>query len=194
MRPRWRGCSGDSKGRRNVPGELSARRLFFALWPDPRVRQTLDRLSAGFGAGQGRAQHPLDLHLTLIFLGRVEPARLACIESAAASVPFVPFRLRIDRVGYWKPPRILWCGPGETPDPLARLVADLSERLAECGFQPEARAYAPHVTLLRKARAVPVHLIENPIDWTVSGFALAASDPSGVPPYYRILKKWGRDS
>lgn len=169
-------------------------RLFFALWPDVTTRKALRHTAQPISGSPGRLQHPLDLHMTLVFLGMVESERLACIEDAASHIRCEPFTLSIDRVGYWKRPRILWCGPSQSPAPLNRLVADLQDGLSACGFVPEKRHFLPHVTLARKASALELAEVAHSCEWPVDCFVLVASDTGVAPPRYKILKKWAMDS
>jgi len=169
-------------------------RLFFALWPGETERADLVRLQRALPCRGGRTTHPQDLHLTLAFLGEVPPERRPCCEAAADGIHARPFALRLDRVGYWPRPRILWCGSQVAPPPLLALVVSLTEALRPCGFAPERRPYAVHVTLARKASAFNGKgAAEWNLDWPVSGFVLAAST-EGPPPRYRILRRWAFDT
>jgi 2'-5' RNA ligase len=165
-------------------------RHFFALWPERAVSEGLAR-EAGQAAMRGRPQHPEDLHLTLVFLGQIGDAQRRCIESTADAIRGEPFTLRIDGIGYWRRPRILWAGPGETPEPLSQLVFDLQNGLKGCGFEPERRRYKPHVTLYRKVTHADPRVIEPAIEWPVRAFVLATSG-GGAPgePRYRVLRRW----
>ncbi len=170
--------------------QLNNGRLFFALWPDPAVRQQLEEVAGRLPPHQGRLGHPLDWHATLIFLGQVADEALPCIEGVAAGIRSDAFRMRIDQVGYWRRPRVLWCGPSGTPETLLRLVSDLQQGLRGCGFRPESRPYAPHITLARKARPVDPLVLQNPVQWEVREFVLAGSHGGAKPPRYQVLKRW----
>ncbi|MES9878611.1 MAG: RNA 2',3'-cyclic phosphodiesterase [Candidatus Sedimenticola sp. PURPLELP] len=171
-----------------------AQRLFFAIWPDHRVRQGLLRIARSLPEHGGRELHPDDLHITLAFLGMVETDRYDCVIEAADRVSGAPFTLTLDHIDYWKRPKILWCGPRDTPSGLSQLVQNLQERLSVCGFEPEERPYAPHVTLARKARHVDAYPLEKTMEWEVGEFALVVSRGGREPPHYQVLKKWTLDS
>ena len=173
---------------------MAEQRLFFGLWPDPAARGQLARLAEQFQPPGGRRHHPDDLHITLLFLGQVDDARQPCIYQAADAVQAPTFSLRLDTLGHWPRPRILWCGPSLVPEPLQRLVTDLQQGLQGCGFEPERRRYKPHVTLQRKVRHVKTHELEHCIEWQATEFALAASE-GGAPgeSRYRILHRWPLD-
>lgn len=166
------------------------RRLFFALWPDEAVRARLAALQAELPQVTGRWVHPEDLHITLQFLGPVEPGRQACIAEAARAVRGEPFELEIDRLDFWPRPRIAWAGPEGVPPALQRLVEQLARNLEACGFEPEKRPYRPHVTLLRKTTPAAAARLPEPIRWPVDHFVLVESRPGGDPPHYRPLEGW----
>ncbi len=169
---------------------LVEERLFLALWPDPGVRRGLLGIRDGLSGFRGRPTHPEDMHITLVFLGQVEQQRRACVEQVAAAVRGRPFELQIDQVGFWGRPRILWSGPSTVPEELKQLVQEFKITLADCGFEPERRPYAAHVTLARKARPVGFQELERPLSWPVEEFVLVASRTGGDPPRYRVLKRW----
>ena len=139
---------------------------------------------------RGKPTHVEDLHITLVFLGAVEQERRPCLERVVGQVRGKPFELSIDQVGYWSRPHILWCGPSEPPETLKRLVRDLQKSLGDCGFEPEHRPYAAHVTLARKVRPQRFRDLERPLRWPVAEFVLVASRLGGEPPRYRVLKRW----
>lgn len=166
-------------------------RLFFALWPDASVRQSLGALQRGLPENLGRRTHGADLHITLVFLGQVDDDRRPCVEQAAGAIRGRPFELNIDRLEHWRGPRVLWCGPSHKPQALDGLVRDLQIGLQACHFEPEQRPYAPHVTLARKARAVGARNLDEPIPWPVRDFVLVASRPQVGPPRYEVVGRWG---
>jgi 2'-5' RNA ligase len=74
-----------------------------------------------------------------------------------------------------------------------QLVLDLQQGLKACGFQPEKRAYSPHVTLARKSGPVQGFALQEPLQWRSREFVLVASEDTGAPPRYRVLKRWPLD-
>ncbi|MBK1700814.1 RNA 2',3'-cyclic phosphodiesterase [Thiococcus pfennigii] len=165
-------------------------RLFLALWPGAAVRRTLAALVRGAAAAHGRPTHPADLHLTLVFLGPLGESHRRCVEQVADALHAAPFRLRLERLGHWRGPRVLWCAPNETPAGLVRLVDGLNAGLTDCGLALERRPYRPHVTLARQVGADPPDERPiAPIDWPVGDFVLAGGSGGG-PPRYRIHRRW----
>lgn len=169
-----------------APGQ----RLFFALWPDAATRAALQRAQQGLAGAGGRPLHPLDLHLTLAFLGQVPAQALGCVDAAADAVVAAPLRLVLDRQGSWPGPRVAWLAPTHPPPGLAMLVNDLWRGLADCGLSPEPRPYRPHVTVSRKAAVVDEGPLVSPIPWSVDAFVLAASRPVAGQPRYEIRRRW----
>lgn len=171
------------------------RRLFVAVWPDAEVRRRLAEIGRRIPTGRARPTHPDDLHLTLQFLGVVPAVRFPCLVEAVGAVSRTapgPVELRLDRLGYWRRPRILWCGPQRTPAGLVRLVDRLGERLAGCGYPPEHRRFAAHVTLARKCPAAVSPSLGDiePIAWEVGELALVESLSVPRPPRYRVVQRW----
>ncbi|MEW5913664.1 MAG: RNA 2',3'-cyclic phosphodiesterase [Thermodesulfobacteriota bacterium] len=102
---------------------------------------------------------PDNLHLTLKFLGEVDPVRLpeliAALEGACAGRPAL--HLSVAGCGAFpKPsaPRVVWLGlEGQTAE-LAGLAAAMEEAMEPLGFEPEDRPFQAHLTLgrLRQGR------------------------------------------
>jgi RNA 2',3'-cyclic 3'-phosphodiesterase len=164
-------------------------RLFFALWPGEMQRAALAKVQMGLRSHRGRLAHAQDLHITLVFLGDLDVDRRACAEQAAGRVRAAPFSLTLDRVGCFPRARILWCGVSERPQPLLSLLCSLNGELLDCGFRPERRPFAPHVTLVRKARPLSARELTPPIAWSVSAFVLVIARP-GERPRYRVVREW----
>jgi RNA 2',3'-cyclic 3'-phosphodiesterase len=167
----------------------SARRLFFALWPDDGVRARLAAAARELlPAGAGRPQRPDQLHLTLEFLGDVPESRLQDVLDAgtAAAAGAAAFELDFDLVEHWKRPQVLCLAASSTPGPLAALVQSLRSELLARGFAPEARPFRPHVTLARRVvRAQPSAAgqpLQRPLRWPARAFALVQSvtEPKGA--------------
>jgi RNA 2',3'-cyclic 3'-phosphodiesterase len=144
-------------------------RLFFALWPPRETALALHEWAKGL---EGRATPVDKIHLTLAFLGGVEPAKLA---AAAKKVQAQAFELPVDTAKYWRDNHIVWVGPREMPEGLRVLVERLHFALYRAEFILERRAFAAHVTLLRKARK-PTAIEPLPkVEWPVREFALVNS-------------------
>lgn len=167
----------------------SDKRLFFALWPDDRVRDQLREWQREFLPAQAWATHRDDLHMTLHFLGQVEPAQARALRSFARECAARAFDLKLDHLGHFRRARVLWAGIGQPPGELLELHEAIARRLPVLGIEPERRAYRPHVTLARKASNKPGSGPSCPIFWPVRRWALVESCPGRVP-LYRPLEIW----
>jgi 2'-5' RNA ligase len=173
-----------------VSAEPSAR-VFFALWPGPVVR---DALAAAAVKAQaqcaGRATPAAKLHVTLFFVGDIERARLGALETCAAAARAERFALDMSVLGYWRHNRIVWAGARRCPPALDSLVSQLTANLALVGIAGEARAFVPHVTLVRNARAAPNDTSLDAPEWDVSAFTLVESVRAGAGVRYDVLGRW----
>jgi 2'-5' RNA ligase len=165
-----------------------SKRLFFALWPDPDVRNALTALQDGV---PGRAVHPADLHLTLAFLGQQPESLLPTLEEVLAHLPRTEITLSLDRVGYFARNRVVWAGAHAPPPGLPELYAQIKQGLAVHAVPwRDEREYKPHVTLVRDA-AAPQDLVFTPIAWRARQVALVQSQTHAEGPRYRILaSRW----
>ena len=166
---------------------MATERLFFGLWPDGALRKRLVAERERLVGKPGRLSHPLDLHLTLVFIGSVDDELLPCIESAAEDVVQAPFTLSLAHIRDWPRQRLWLAETDGVADALMSLVSQLQQNLLACGVPPENRRYRPHVTLARKAP--PITALPLALDWPVSEFVLAGS-AQGRTPSYRIHRAW----
>lgn len=128
-------------------------RLFFALWPDDRVRDELAAIGHACSERyRGRVVPARNLHITLAFLGEVDPNRLDALCDIGAALHAPSFSLVFDRVGCFRRSGIVYAGVSSVPAPLVDLDGQVRPALDEAGFRTEARRLVPHVTLIRDAR------------------------------------------
>jgi 2'-5' RNA ligase len=161
-------------------------RLFFALWPPPDAARALADWADEAARGTGGKPIPAErIHLTLAFLGEADPERAAL---GVLQVQGEAFDLPLDLARYWKGNHTIWAGPRHTPGPLDRLARALHLELQQAGFNLERRPFAPHVTLVRKARR-PLTLPDlPPVNWPATEFLLVESRTSREGPVYAALK------
>jgi RNA 2',3'-cyclic 3'-phosphodiesterase len=131
-------------------------RAFVAI-PLPKECQTmLDRLQRGLHACKAEVRWIAisSIHLTLKFLGEVDPA---IVPKLAESLRIVlkserDLGLRLYGLGSFpnqKSPRVVWCGIHGDTDGLVRLQQNVEAVCADFGFPPEDRPFHPHLTLGR---------------------------------------------
>lgn len=164
-------------------------RLFFALWPDAAAQAALAALAKEVARlGGGRPVPAANLHLTLLFMGEIDPARIGALQLAAGGVASAAFTLGLDRTGGFRRTGVAWAGCRQPPTELLALQSELERRIREAGFRPDNRAFAPHLTLARRVRepVQPEHV--EPVSWRASAFVLVESARGdGI---YRILAEW----
>jgi 2'-5' RNA ligase len=164
-------------------------RLFFALWPAPDLQAKLAAW-ARQAAGRGRAMRRENIHLTLAFLGATDPALVPDAIAAAAGVRFSAFNLPLDRAGYWKHNRIVWCGASEDPPALTALVGDLQARLDAAGIDYDLKPFVSHVTLVRNAAGLPMAPSWIRLVWEVADFALVSSTRVEGRVTYAVMRSF----
>jgi 2'-5' RNA ligase len=167
----------------------SSRRLFFALWPDDQTRQALFHWQTHNLPGDVRWQHRADLHMTLHFLGQVDPERLGGLRALGEAAADGRFSVVLDEIGHWRKPQVLWAAPSSVPGELPQLHARLGSGLVALGLPVEARDFRPHVTLARKVPDERAARPLAPVTWPVTELALVESRP-GDAPIYHPLTRW----
>jgi 2'-5' RNA ligase len=131
-------------------------RAFIAIPLPAACRLMLDEMQKGirrFGAEVGWVAIP-SIHLTLKFLGEVDPAIIAKMAEALQSTAGSErsFDLRLRGLGCFpnlKNPRVIWCGIEGDMEALSGLQQLVERVCRSFGFPPEDRAFKPHLTLGR---------------------------------------------
>ena len=171
--------------------KTTSERLFFALWPEPRVRETLAELvRREVPSALGRRVRSNNLHITLAFLGDVGESARESLEEGAGALVTKPFSVTLRTLGQWRQSGVVWTIPNEIPVALARLAQDLAHLSEVHNLPVDAREFQPHVTLVRFAYTDFRSRAHDPIDWAVSEFCLVASDRGEGGVAYRILRRW----
>ena len=164
-------------------------RLFFALWPGSDLQGKLAAWARQV-AGRGRAMRRENLHLTLAFLGDTKAALVPDLLALAAGVHFAPIRLPLERAGYWKHNRIIWCGAGAEPQALTALVEGLRARLDAAGIRYDPKPFVSHVTLVRDAAGLPTAPAWIALDWDAGDFALVRSTRVEGRVAYQVMQRF----
>ncbi len=164
-------------------------RLFFALWPDDKIRLKLVRLSQAIEAKGFSPVQPQNFHVTLVFIGNVDVASELLIKHSVTEISAKPLVLTFDQLSYWNKPKVLCLTCSHPPDELDILVTALNKEVTNCGLQTDTRPYKPHITLARHAQYLPDISFE-PIVWHAESFCLveSCSEPDGV--YYKVRQQW----
>ena len=136
-------------------------RLFVALELPEALKRAIGEIQVGL-----RDARWLDadaLHLTLAFIGEVDPSARGRIEAALARVEGPTLTVELHGLGHFPhrgPPRVVWTGASPAPE-LGALAASVRRELARAGFAPERRKFAPHVTIARFRRPPPPPALQD---------------------------------
>jgi 2'-5' RNA ligase len=180
-------------------GAARRRKLFAGIELDGHVREASAEVSAALRATgfDARYEATEKLHVTLAFLGFVEPSRgeevAAALTGAAARV--VPFAVSLDKLGAFpheRRPRVVYIGSRAQGEAFRTLAGEIRNRYAELGFAFESDAVA-HVTIARvKAPQKTLPLVEfAPIVLEIRELALFESlpDPARNTSRYKIVAR-----
>ena len=132
-------------------------RLFVALDIEREIRQRISEFRNQMQplAPDIRWVSPETFHITLQFLG--ETKKLDEIQQALKTVRSGSVELTFRNAGFFpsaKSPRVFWIGI-EADQNLQGLVNSIGHALQPLGFQPDAGAFKPHLTLARSGSGRP---------------------------------------
>ncbi|MBQ1027797.1 RNA 2',3'-cyclic phosphodiesterase [Micromonospora sp. C95] len=197
-------------------------RLFIAIYPPVEAIAHLTtrlaglRLAAASAAGTNvRLVDPATAHLTLAFLGEVDPTRLtelrqvlpravaAARSGAAAEAPVGcddPPVLRLGGGGRfgWGRSTVLWADVRGDVSQLGVLAGAVRTALTVAGFPGDEKPFRPHLTIARPGDRLPHADIEADLaalddylgpPWPAEELVLVQSQP-GPPSRYHRLAAW----
>lgn len=165
------------------------KRLFFALWPDPGIREKIVKLNRTLKTGRARKTKPDNIHVTLVFLGGVSSEQERLLIDGAGKIAAEPMKIVFDQMSLWRRPGILSLTCSDQPQALRNLVSELTKVAIACGVEVDKRAFKAHITLARKAGIKP-EIELRPLDWRTDNFALVESVSTETGSHYRVLRTW----
>lgn len=131
-------------------------RSFIAVEISQQIKEALERVLQEFKRVQCDVKwvQPESIHLTLKFLGEIDPNMVPEIKEALEKTLSYhgPFSLSAEGIGAFPKldnPRVVWVGLGGELDKLAALQKDVEAVLNALGFPKEDRPFKPHLTLGR---------------------------------------------
>ena len=174
-------------------------RTFIAIELTDPVRAEIARIEdtlKGKG-GDIRWVRPENLHLTLKFLGDVEPEQIAKVEEGVrvAVQECPPFELVLSGAGAFpnpQRPRVIWVGIREEGEKLRRVYRSIQHQLFRRRFPKEKKRFSPHLTVgrVRSPRGIePVtealqSLEVTPLTMAVEEIVVMRSDLYPTGPVY----------
>lgn len=172
----------------------ASRRVFLALWPDSDTRQAIQNYQ------QQLRQHKVlqsatpvaaqNLHMTLHFIGPVSEVVIECLTALLADIECPSFDMKLDHIGRFPKPKILWLGLESIPEALDKLVKRTQQCVLQCVDSYEQKSFRPHITLFRKARYDKAAVDFNALEWRADRFVLVESKTWAEGVEYRIIKEW----
>ena len=166
-----------------MTGSAPAIGVFIALHLSEQARQqlveTIRNLVTAMPTGI-RWVDPAGVHLTLKFLGDIDPGRVDNVLEAMgrAARGSSPFRVHLAGLGMFpnqREPRVLWAGIGGDLDALAALQEKLEAAMSSLDFPPDRRPFSPHLTLGRVRDGLN-GAARRRIGAVVSGASIEAAD------------------
>ncbi|MFP3984487.1 MAG: RNA 2',3'-cyclic phosphodiesterase [Candidatus Bathyarchaeia archaeon] len=144
---------------------------------------------------------PENIHITMRFLGNIQPTMVNKIYSEMEQATFTSFAVEIRGLGVFPTPKypcIIWAGIQKGAEQLRDIFNRLEPRLQDLGFKPDKKGFSPHLTIARvktgRKKAELVHCVDELADY---GFGVLKADclklkkstltPKG--PIYSTLKE-----
>jgi len=131
------------------------KRIFIAIKIEPEndLLRIYSSLKSVLGIEKINWVDPLNIHLTLAFLGDTEEERIkvAAIMLKKQCCGFGEFDFNLSGTGVFKDfndPRVIWIGVNES-EKLAELYGRIKTGLEDTGFKTEDRPFRPHITIGR---------------------------------------------
>ncbi|MFB6102596.1 MAG: RNA 2',3'-cyclic phosphodiesterase [Haloplanus sp.] len=180
-------------------------RLFVSVDLDGLTDAVADAQARLPDAGGLRFVDPADAHVTLKFLGEVDPDRLDEVErTLAAAVDDAgvdPFAMTVGGFGVFPSLdyiSVVWAGITEGSPELSRLHEAIERDLTGVGFDPAEHAFTPHVTLARMDDARGKSAVQRTVQEAdptvgrieVSEVRLTESTLTDDGPEYRTISRF----
>lgn len=153
---------------------MNTQRLFLAFWPNESQLEKLHEIQCDY-VGWGKEVLPENFHVTLLFLGNIPYQVADCFIQNVQDISVQPFRMTLDRLGYFDKTKIFWVGPTHTPLELESLYKSARNCAQQCGISKLSKRYVPHVSLLRNCEVPVSNPNFSPIEWEVEEFHLVES-------------------
>jgi 2'-5' RNA ligase len=146
---------------------------------------------------------PGQAHVTLKFLGEVDPDRVGAVESAleraVAAADVGPFEATVGGLGVFPSLdyiSVVWVGVRGGGEELGRLQAAVESELVALGFDPEDHEFTPHVTVARMEHAGGKERVQRVVrerdptvgSMSVESVALTESELTDSGPVYATVR------
>ncbi len=95
---------------------------------------------------------PQNIHVTIRFLGSINPGMVEKVYEAMKNVKFTPFTIRIRGLGVFPSisyQRVVWAGMTDGVEYLKSIFSQLEPQIRALGFEKDAYGFSPHLTIAR---------------------------------------------
>lgn len=166
-------------------------RLFFAYWPsEAKALEFVPWVQKAHALFGGRMMRTETLHMTLAFLGTVDPQAIAPLREACAQWRLPTGRMVLQRPGRFPKAKVVWLGPEDSADTAWLYLAydTLWAYLKPLGWEPREAGFRPHVSLLRNADQGDLHALQGTaVEWIPGRCVLVGSQPDSAGSRYTVL-------
>jgi len=163
-------------------------RFFFAIKPDHEIREHI--ISVRDKAQLSGHLTPIqNIHLTLLFLGKVTKPQQKNMITLAKQIKCPEFELVLNQPGYFKNSQVSWLGPGSIPEAFLMLHKKLHSNAIDNNLLMKPQAYKPHITLARKSSPIGKKTMTD-IKWRVNEFALFESLDTTHGVVYKTIQNF----
>jgi len=95
---------------------------------------------------------PKNIHITVRFMGPINPDMIEKIYVAMKNVKFTPFNIQLTGMGLFPTvnyPRVVWAGITDGAEQLKSIFEQLEPQIHDLGFASDPNGFSPHLTIAR---------------------------------------------
>jgi len=145
---------------------------------------------------------PKNIHITVRFLGAINPEMVEKVYATMKNVKFTPFNIQLTGLGVFPTmnyPRVVWAGITDGAGQLKSIFEQLEPQIHDLGFAPDPNGFSPHLTIARvrsganKQRLVDLVQRQENFDFGIiraDSLRLKKSQLSPRGPAYSTLKEY----
>jgi len=182
-------------------------RAFIAIELPPETKDVISKIQNKLKAALPKISwvKPVNIHLTLKFLGEISPKQLDNINQIVSAIvgTSASFKIKLETLGVFPNvarARIMWIGTDAMPPGLEKIVTLLENELGKIGFTKEKRPFCAHITVgrikfylnpsnLEKVfNEVKKDILSKDLEFNVAGITIFQSTLGSTGPTYKVLK------
>jgi 2'-5' RNA ligase len=145
---------------------------------------------------------PKNIHVTIRFLGSINPTMVEKVYETMKSIKFEPFPIQLCGLGVFPSlnyPRVVWIGIMKGADQLKSIFSQLEPHIQALGFPKDPYGFSPHLTIARvktgKNKLRLTEFVSKKVDFELGTInadclRLKRSQLSPRGPTYSTLKEY----